>query len=124
MREIDCFTDASYSKEVGGSIIGYKIGNDAIVTEFLFGIKNTEAEIKAIEKCLLKCEESYSDYVIHIYTDCQKALNMQFDNVIFHKMKGHMKKCDKDDKQLIFTQVDKITRYELRQRMKNNKIQK
>ena len=121
MNSIDCYTDASYSKEVGGSIIGYKIGDEPIVTEFLDNIKNTQAELIAVERCIATCKEKYPTYQIHIYTDCQKAIQNQNNNtndVIYHKMIGHIKKSLRDDKQTIFSLVDKITRKELRKKYK------
>jgi len=112
---VDCYTDASYSKEIKGSIIGYKIGDDPIVTEFLDQVKNTQAEIMAIEKCITLCKKKYPDHKIHIYTDCQKAIKSNYgSNVEIHKMIGHIKKSLQDDKQKIFSSVDKITRKELR----------
>lgn len=119
MIEIDCYTDASYAKDVGGSIIGYKIGSASIETEFLAEIKNTEAEIIAVKTCVRKCIDLYKDtdldIRIHIYTDCQKAMELKFnEDVVFHKMIGHMKSALKDEKQKIFTLVDKETRKKLR----------
>ena len=45
---IDAYTDASYSKELGGSVIGYKIGDLPIQTEFINDTKNTQAELLSI----------------------------------------------------------------------------
>ncbi len=117
---IDCFTDASYSKEANGSYIGYMIGNNEIVTEFCPEIKNTQGEILAIEKCISVCNENYKDHQIHIYTDCQKAINLyeNNDSMVFHKMQGHIKKSLMNDEQLKFSKVDKMTRKELRKRCK------
>lgn len=122
---IECFTDASYSKEVGGSVIGYKIGDSPIVTDFCENIKNTQAEVLAVRKCIEKCKEDHPDHQIHVYTDCQKVMMMDFEqDIIFHKMIGHMKNSEKDDKQLIFTQVDRMTRKVLRQRIRGVREQK
>lgn len=121
MNSIDCYTDASYSKEVGGSIIGYKIGDEQIVTEFLDKIKNTQAELIAVDRCIATCKEKYPNYQIHIYTDCQKAIqNQNTNDVIYHKMIGHIKKSLRDDKQTIFSCVDKLTRKELRKKHKES----
>jgi len=116
---IDCYTDASYAKDVGGSVIGYKIGDLDIQTKFLEGVKNTEAEIMAVRECVRLCQELYPGSTINIHTDCQKALQLDFGTgVVLHKMVGHMKNSLKDDKQLIFTQVDRLARKKLRQRRK------
>jgi len=119
--DVDCYTDASYAKDVGGSVIGFKIGDELINTQFLDKIKNTEAEVLAVKLCVERCVKMYKDVNpnlrIHIYTDCQKAIGLIFDeNVVFHKMIGHMKNRLKDEKQMIFTQVDKLTRKKLRER--------
>lgn len=119
--EVDCYTDASYAKDVGGSVIGYKIGDDPIKTRFLNKVKNTEAEVFAVKLCVELCVEKYKamnpGLKINIYTDCQKALGLNFeDDVVLHKMIGHMKNRLKDEKQLIFTKVDKLTRKKLRAR--------
>lgn len=52
MESVDCYSDASYMKELGLSIIGYKIGNNDIITEELIDIKNTQAELIVIERIL------------------------------------------------------------------------
>lgn len=116
---IECYTDASYSKQANGSFIGFKIGDESIVTVFLPEIKNTQAELAAIDRCISECESRYPGYQIHIYTDCQKAVNNDYgDNIILHKMIGHVKKGMCDDKQQIFATVDKATRKELRKKHK------
>lgn len=120
---IDCYTDASYSKEVGGSVIAYKINDMDIRTKYLNGIKNTEAEIKGVDRCIKIASEMYLNSEIHIYTDCQKVLELESegkypDNVIVHKMKGHMKGELRDNNQQIFSQVDKRARKLLRVRLR------
>lgn len=120
---IDCYTDASYSKEVGGSIIAYKINNMPIRSKYLNGVKNTEAEIKGVDRCIEIASDMYLNSEIHIYTDCQKVLELKAegkypDNVIVHKMKGHMKGALRDNNQHIFSQVDKRARKLLRIRLK------
>jgi hypothetical protein len=119
--DVDCYTDASYAKDVGGSVIGFKIGDEPIKTRFLDKIKNTEAEVLAVKLCVERCVKMYKDtnpnLRIHIYTDCQKAMGLIFnENVVFHKMIGHMRNQFKDEKQLMFTQVDKLTRKKLREK--------
>ncbi|VBB18064.1 hypothetical protein YASMINEVIRUS_527 [Yasminevirus sp. GU-2018] len=138
-RVISCYTDASYSKEVGGSVIGYKIGDGEVQTLFLLNVKNTEAEITAVQRCIDTVVNGYdnmldnnptnpvNDYEIHIYTDCQRVVQKFEDgeypyNVEVRKMIGHMKKADKDHNQLIFTQVDRATRKELRKRLKTVRL--
>jgi ribonuclease HI len=112
---IECYTDASYSTQANGSVIGYKIGDNQIVIDFLPEVKNTQAELIAVNNCIKYCQESYPGNQIHIYTDCQKAVRLDYgENVIMHKMIGHIKKDLRDDKQKIFALVDKETRKELR----------
>ena len=120
---IDCYTDASYSKEANGSFIGYIIGDEPMVTEFCLEIKNTQGELMAIEKCLSVCNTKYPDHQIHIHTDCQKAIDQYQENgsIVFHKMQGHMKKSLMNDKQKIFSLVDRRTRKELRIKCKIKK---
>lgn len=119
--DVDCYTDASYAKDVGGSVIGFKIGDDPIKTCYLTEIKNTEAEVFAVKLCVERCVAKYKDahpnLRVHIYTDCQKAMGLEFtEDIVFHKMIGHMKNELKDEKQMIFTQVDKLTRKKLREK--------
>lgn len=119
-NQIECYTDASYSKYINGSMIGYKIGDSEIVIEFIPDAKNTQAELFAIDHCISQCKEKYPDHQIHIYTDCQKAIrcNEYDDNIILHKMIGHIKKDLRDEKQQIFALVDKAARKELRKKYK------
>lgn len=53
MEIIKCFTDASYSKDIEMSVVGYKIGDDNITIEHLPKIKNTQAELYAVSKNVL-----------------------------------------------------------------------
>lgn len=124
---VDCYTDASYAKEIGGSVISYQIGNLPICTIFLENIKNTEAEIKAVDACIKSVLEIYpienTNIQIHIHTDCQKVIALSIkgnyaDNIIFSKMEGHVKKSIRNDKQMIFSKVDRAARKELRRRLK------
>ena|SRR5579872_1909295 len=118
---INCYTDASYAKEVGGSVIGYKIGEHPIFTDFLVDVKNTEAEMSAVKLCIDLASELYPDAEIHIHTDCQKAVNSADDYpsyVVIHKMRGHIKRNLRDDKQQIFSEVDRYVRKQLRLRLK------
>ena len=76
---IDCYCDASYSKEVGGSVIAYKIGNLPIRLSYLDKVKNTEAEIQAVDKCIEIVSELYGNenFIIYIHTDCQKVIELK-----------------------------------------------
>lgn len=117
---INCYCDASYSKQAQGSVIGYKIGDHEIETQFLAEIKNTEAEIVAAKICIEKANAMYPNKIVCIYTDCQKVMKLyaNCDGIIMHKMIGHMKTALKDKNQKIFTTVDRATRKELRRIMK------
>ena len=121
------YTDASYSKEADGSVIGYLIAhnNETIYykLDFLDKVKNTEAEVTAVISAIEKCQEINKDSKIIIFTDCQKAIKMNFHNVIFQKVIGHSKKCDKDEDDIMFNIVDKGTRKRLREIVKNKKIE-
>lgn len=119
MIEIECYTDVSYAKDVGGSVIAYKISNQPIHLEFLEGVKNTQGEIKAIELCIKKIIDNYNlppkSYIIHIFTDCQKAIDSVYPEYVkTHKMEGHIKKSMRNNRQQIFATVDKAARKELR----------
>ena len=110
VNSIDCYTDASYAKEVGGSVIGYKIGDHPIFTDFLVNVKNTEAEMSAVKLCIDLASELYPNAEIHIHTDCQKAVNSANEYpayVVMHKMRGISKRDFRNDKQHIFSEVDK-----------------
>jgi hypothetical protein len=125
--EINCYTDASYAKDIKGSIIGYKIGNRPIVTKYLKDIKNTEAELIAVKKCIEDGHKLYPNQILNIYTDCQRATigkpNDTFDIldplVQMHKIKGHVKKADRDDKAIVFAQVDQKVRKVLKRSRDN-----
>jgi hypothetical protein len=119
MTEINCYTDASYAKDVGGSFIGYKIADEPLEIKFLDGIKNTAAEVIAAETCILTAILRYPDQVINLYTDCQKVVDAGYhlSNVKIYKMVGHMKGTN-DIHQTRFKVVDKATRKALRQRRK------
>jgi len=112
---IECYTDASYSQFINTSVVAYKIGNDEIILEILENIKNTEAELYAVEKCISLCNKKN----IKIYTDCQKAVqnykNNQYPkNVVLFKVEGHKKTINRDEKDKIFNLVDKAARKKLR----------
>lgn len=112
---IDAYTDASYSKEIGGSVIGYKIDNLPICIEFVNDIKNTQAELMAIERCISLSAIHHPESVIRIHTDCQKAQKEIYPpNIIIVKVIGHMKNKFKNERQKEFSKVDKLTRKTLR----------
>jgi hypothetical protein len=119
---VDCFTDASYSKSANGSVIGYKIGHGNIVLDFLPEIKNTQAEVLAVKFCVDEIEKMYPNnkVLLVVHTDCQKVMTLdmctQNISVVYVKMIGHMKKSLMNDKQKIFSAVDKAVRKELRLR--------
>jgi len=119
---INVYTDASYSKELGGSVIGYKIDDQAIHTEFISDIKNTQAELLAIKKCISLTTKYRIGCIIRIHTDCQKALQETYPpNVVMIKMSGHMKRADMDEDQKIFSMVDRLTRKTLRSLLKDKR---
>lgn len=111
---IECYTDCSYSPQTGLCVVGYKIGNNNVVTELLENIKNTQGEIYAVERCIEICKEQYTDYILLIHTDCQRVIQNTYPNVQFVKMEGHKRKALKDNKDLIFSTVDKKVRNDLR----------
>jgi hypothetical protein len=112
---IKCFTDASYSQQKKLSIIGYKIGDLQIMLELLPDVKNTQAELYAIDKCIEVCNKLYPNEVIIIFTDCQRAFKNQYEhNITLQKIEGHKKSILKDDNDKIFSTVDKAVRRCLR----------
>lgn len=121
INTIKCFTDASYSPDLKISIIGYKIGDQDVITENLPNVKNTQAELYAINKCIDICKELYLDQDIIIHTDCQRALKNEYPvGIKIKKVKGHKKKLFMNEDELLFNIVDKATRKELRKLTKNN----
>jgi hypothetical protein len=121
LKSIDCYTDASYSKEINGSFIGYKIGDMPVRTQFLKNIKNTQAEIQAVEICIDIASKIYPSIELHIHTDCQKVVDSNDiypKHITMHKMVGHMKRADRNDKQQIFSHVDITVRKALRRQLK------
>ena len=114
---IKCFTDASYSQHKSLSIIGYKIGEHDVVLEELLNVKNTQAELYAIKKCIKVCNEIYPDDEIIIYTDCQRAFKdpNYSPNITLQKIKGHKKGSLKTEDDKVFSIVDKAVRKKLRQ---------
>jgi hypothetical protein len=118
---INCYTDASYCNVMMLSVIGIKIGNKPIYLEQLPNVKNTEAEIYAINKCIELCSLLHFNALIYIYTDCQKAFQLEnlSENVLLIKIKGHKKKNLKDTNDIIFSSVDKMVRKRLRIIRKN-----
>lgn len=116
MNVILCFTDASYSPQNGKCVIGYKISNNNIVLQSLTNVKNTQAELLAIERCISDCRLNYPHDVYHIHTDCQKAITYFADeyDVVMIKVDGHKKGCLRDDIDDIFRTVDLAVRKKLR----------
>jgi ribonuclease HI len=123
------YTDASYSKEAGGSIIGFLIlfndGEKYFFYDFLEKVKNTEAETiasdLAVKYCREKCVEKNLDCNMIVHTDCQKTVKNITPNVTYKKVIGHSKKSEKDEDDLLFNIVDKTTRKKLREIVKNKK---
>ena len=115
---IECFTDASYSKEKSASVVAYKIHDEPIQTIIYENVKNTEAELNGILLCIDYCIEHYPHEDITIYTDCQNAFKQDYSdkpiNLNLIKVKGHQPKKEMDSKDLIFKSVDKIARKMLR----------
>lgn len=113
---ITCFTDASYSQHKRLSVIGYKIGDNDVMLEELPYIKNTQAEMYAVIKCIRVCRELYPNSDIELFTDCQKAVRADNypDYVSVKKIKGHKKKALKDANDKIFSTVDKAVRKHMR----------
>ena len=120
--EIDCYTDASYSKEKFVSVIAYKIHTNPINTIIFEGVKNTQAEINGIEFCIGYCEGNFPNVtIINIYTDCQGAFDIEFKfksnkfvKINLIKVKGHQKMAHMNSNDLIFKSVDKMARKTLR----------
>ena len=114
---IKCFTDASYSQQKSISIIGYKIGDRDVTLEELINVKNTQAELYAIDKCIKVCNEIHPTDEIIIYTDCQRAFKDPVYplNITLKKIQGHKKGSLKDEDDKIFSVVDKAVRKKLRQ---------
>ncbi len=126
-QQINCYTDASYSKEKAMSVVAYKIGENSIKKIFLPNLKNTQAEIFGIEHCIEQCLSEYKlinsdNLILNIYTDCQNAWKHNFSYLIktknvqlnLIKVKGHQKKIHMNSHDLIFKQVDKYARKTLR----------
>lgn len=122
MNTIECFTDASYSPQKNICYIGYKIGNNDIVCESIGNIKNTPAELHVIDKCI----DIYNTYYslryrsITIYTDCQKATQVNYPSFVkIVKVKGHQKnRLNYIEK--TFSSVDKAVRKSLRNFLKDH----
>lgn len=110
---INCFTDASYSKEKGASVIAYKIGNDIINTKIMYNMKNSEAEKYGVEIVYNLANNKYPNSFIKIYTDC-KNIKYSQNNLKIYWIKGHTKSNDRTDNDLIFREVDKKARKVLR----------
>lgn len=115
--EINCYTDASYSKEKSLSVVAYKIGDNDINVLYFQDVKNTQSEIMGIQHCIRVCNEEYPDAeIINIYTDCQNAWKHEWQpNVNLIKVKGHQPKRDMSPTDLIFKQVDKMAIKMMRQ---------
>lgn len=113
---IKCFTDASYSQQKEISVVGYKIGNLDIVFEELPKVKNTQAELYAVEKCIEVCNKLYPKENIIIFTDCQRVFKNEYQsNITLQKIKGHKKSALKDENDKLFSVVDKAVRKYLRE---------
>lgn len=116
MNSIDCYSDASYMKEISLSIIGYKIGDNDIIIEELRDIKNTQAELIAVERIIEFRDQCMTGQHINIHTDCQRAVQNDYLNATIIKIKGHKKKILRDNKDEIFRTVDKAVRQRLREK--------
>jgi len=115
---IECYTDASYSKEKSVSVVAYKINDEPIQTIIYENVKNTEAELNGILFCIDYCIENYPSEYIIIYTDCQNAFKQNYSdksiNLTLVKIKGHQPKREMNSNDLIFKMVDKMARKMLR----------
>lgn len=116
---IYCFTDASYSQQKQLSIVGYKIGTRDIQTEVLANVKNTQAELYAIQKCIEISNTMFPSNPIIIYTDCQRAIKSYEEHeyplhVTITKIKGHMRSHLRNETDAIFHSVDRAVRKALR----------
>jgi ribonuclease HI len=117
------YTDASYSKEADGSVIGFLIvfnsGQKYSYYNFLEKVKNTEAEIIASNSAIKYCHDIDPNSSLIVYTDCQKAVKNIVPNVTYKKVIGHSKKSEKDADDLLFNIVDRGTRKMLRNIVRN-----
>lgn len=115
---IECYTDASYSKEKSFSVVAYKIHDEPIQTIIYENVKNTEAELNGILHCIDYCLEHYPNQEITIYTDCQSAFKQDYSGkpVVLNlvKVKGHQPRNTMNEKDLIFKSVDKMARKAMR----------
>ena len=114
-----CYVDASYNSQKNIGVISYIIINNDIEIlnkyEILNNIKNTQLEILGVNKCIEECSNISETSTIIIYTDCQKALQLNLDsNIKIIKVKGHSKKTEKDENDIIFSKVDKKAKKILR----------
>jgi len=115
MDPIKCFTDASYSQHKNLSTIGYKIGGSNIFLENLLHVKNTQAELYAIKKCIEVFNNRHPGLNAIIFTDCQRALKDSYPlNISVQKIDGHKQKIYKNDDDIVFSTVDKAVRKRLR----------
>jgi len=119
-ERIDCYTDASYGKDVGGSYIGYKIGDRPVQLQYLEGVKNTQAEVIAVIQCVEQARALYPELGINVYTDCQKVILKlaRPEGVEYYKVKGHRGGAAVDDRPPPFVEVDRATRRALRKARK------
>lgn len=118
-QHIKCFTDASYSQQKSLSVVGYKISNLPIKLEILQDIKNTQAELHAVNKCIDESKIMFPNRNIIIYTDCQRAIKSFSEEeypsfVTIEKIKGHIKTELRNDNDKVFNMVDKAVRRKLR----------
>ena len=115
MDPIKCFTDASYSQHKNLSTIGYKIGDSNIFLENLPYVKNTQAELCAIKKCVEVFNNLHPGSNAIIFTDCQRALKDSYPlNISVQKIDGHKRNIHKNNDDMIFSTVDKAVRKRLR----------
>lgn len=110
---VTCFTDASYSKEKGASVIAYKICNDIINIKIIYNMKNSEAEKYGVEFVYNLANNKYPNCLIKIYTDC-KNIKYSQNNLEVCWIKGHTKSNERNNNDLIFRQVDQKARKVLR----------
>lgn len=121
---IECYTDCSYSPQTKLCVIGYQIlipnQKNKIKTELLINVKNIQGEIYAVEKCIETCKKIFDNqnYKLLIHTDCKRVIKNVYANVEFIKMEGHKRKNLKNNKDIIFSNVDKKVRNDLRKHVK------
>ena len=106
--EINCYTDASYSKEKAISVVACIINGEPIQTLFYPNIKNTQAEILGIEYCINYCLNNYLNYYTKQHIDKQHIDKQHIDKQ--HIDKQHIDK-QHIDKQILFNELLTINIY-------------